>query len=132
MTPSKPHRPPGGPVGRVLVAGADTLRLRWFRLLGPVGARLARDRELRVCVVFSVVVVSALLGTLVAPLWLLVLGPLVWGVPHIAADLRYLVVRTGFGQRRVLWVVGGVPLLLLGTGAQLIWGFVGAACVALV
>lgn len=82
-------------------------------------------------VVFSAVVVSALLGTLIAPLWLLVLGPLVWGVPHIAADIRYLVVRTGFGQRRALWVLGGIPLLLLGAGVDLLWGFVGAAGVAL-
>ncbi len=115
-----------------MLAGADALRLRWFRALGPVGARLARDRELRVSVIFSAVVVCALLGTLVAPLWLLLLGPLLWGVPHIAADIRYLVVRTGFGQRRVLWVLGGIPLLLLGAGANLLWGFVGAAGVALV
>ncbi|MGH1341901.1 MAG: hypothetical protein ACRBN8_10140 [Nannocystales bacterium] len=127
-----PYQPPGGVVGRGLMAGADVLRLRWLRALGPLGARLARDRELRVSVIFSAVVVSALLGTLVAPLWLLVLGPLVWGVPHIAADIRYLVVRTGFGHRRLLWVLGGLPLLMLGAGVDLVWGFVGAAGVALV
>jgi len=132
MTPTQPDRPPGGAVGRSLVPWADKLRVRWFRMLGPFAARLARDRELRVSVVFSAVVVSALLGTLVAPLWLLALGPLVWGVPHIAADLRYLVVRTGFAKRRALWVLGGIPLLLLGIGADLVWGFAGAAGVALV
>ncbi len=132
MNGPEPYRPLGGSVGWHLVSSADAVRLRWLRALGPVGSRLARDRELRVSVVFSAVVISALLGTLVAPLWLLVLGPLVWGVPHIAADLRYLVVRTGFGKRRLLWVLGGVPLLLLGTGVDLVWGFVGAAGVALV
>lgn len=131
MTPAEPDPLFGGTVGRRLVASADALRLRWFQALGPVGSRLARDRELRVSVVFSAVVLSALVGTLVAPLWLLVLGPLVWGVPHIAADLRYLVVRTGFGRRRALWFVGGIPLLLLGAGVDLVWGFVGAAGVAL-
>ena len=115
-----------------LVAFADAVRLRWFRALGPVARRLVRDRELRVAVVFSAVVGSALLGTLVVPLWLLVLGPLVWGVPHLAADIRYLVVRTGFGRRPALWLLGGVPLLALGTGADLVWGFVGAVAVALV
>lgn len=89
-----------------------------------------RDRELRVAALFSIAVVSALAGTLFAPLWLLVLGPLVWGVPHIAADIRYLVVRTGFGQRRLLWVVGGLPLLALGMGVDLFWGFAGTAAVA--
>lgn len=132
MMTTEPYRPPGGSVGRRLMSSADRLRRRWFRALGPLGARLARDREFRVSLVFSAVVVSALLGTLIAPLWLLVLGPLVWGVPHIAADLRYLVVRTGFGRRRALWVVGGIPLLLLGAGVDLVWGFVGAAGVALV
>lgn len=80
---------------------------------------------------FSAVVVSALVGTLIAPLWLLILGPLVWGVPHVAADIRYLVVRTGFGGRRILWLLGGVPLLALGLGVDLVWGFAGTALVAL-
>lgn len=132
MTPAEPYRPPGGAVGRALLTGADVLRRRWLRALGPFGARLARDRELRVSLVFSAVVISALLGTLLVPLWLLVLGPLVWGVPHVAADIRYLVVRTGFGRRPALWVLGGIPLLLLGAGVDLVWGFVGAAGVALV
>lgn len=114
------------------VAVADQVRRQWLRALGPAGRRLVRDRELRVAVVFSAVVLSALLGTMLAPLWLLVLGPLVWGVPHVAADIRYLVVRTGFAKRRALWVAGGVPLLALGAGADLVWGFVGAAAVALV
>ena len=92
---------------------------------------MVRDRELRVSVLFSAVVVTALVGTLIAPLWLLILGPLVWGVPHVAADIRYLVVRTGFGRRRSLWLLGGVPLLALGLGVDLVWGFVGTALVAL-
>lgn len=132
MSTAEPYQPPGRALGRKLISSADTLRRSWLRALGPFGARLARDREFRVSVVFSAVVVSALLGTLVAPLWLLVLGPLVWGVPHIAADIRYLVVRTGFGQRPALWVLGGIPLLLLGAGVDLVWGFVGAAGVAVV
>ena len=114
-----------------LLVLADRVRRRWLRWLGPLGRRLVRDRELRVATVFAAVVVSALSGTLLAPLWLLVLGPLLWGVPHIAADIRYLVVRTGFSQRRILWVAAGVPLLAIGAGVDLVWGFVGAAAVAL-
>lgn len=110
---------------------ADAWRRRWLRALGRPGRVLVRDRELRVAALFSAVVVTALIGTLVAPLWLLILGPLVWGVPHIAADIRYLVVRTGFARRTTLWVFGGVPLLALSLGADLSWGFVGAAAVAL-
>lgn len=131
-----PHRgsgyfPPGGRVGARTLRLADAWRRQWLRSLGGAGRVLVRDRELRVAVLFSAVVVSALVSTLVAPLWLLVLGPLVWGVPHIAADIRYLVLRTGFGRRRILWVFGGVPLLALALGADLLWGFVGTALVAL-
>lgn len=35
----------------------------------------------------------ALLLTGVAPLWLLLVGPLILGVPHIVADIRYLLLR---------------------------------------
>ncbi len=91
-----------------------------------------RHRELRVAVMFTAVVVTASLGTLFAPLMLLALGPIIWGVPHVVSDIRYLVVRTGYGERRPLWLLGGVPLLWVGAGGDLLWGFLGAAAVALV
>ena len=36
---------------------------------------------------------AALLLTGIAPLWLLLVGPLILGVPHIVADIRYLLLR---------------------------------------
>lgn len=77
---------------------------------------------------FSIAIAVSLAGTLVVPLWLLVLGPLIYGVPHVVSDLRYLVVRTGFASRRSLWACGGIPLVWLSMGGNLLWGFVG--CVA--
>lgn len=114
-----------------VVATADRVRRWWLWRLGRLGRVLVAHRELRVAVVFGAVTLTALLGTVLAPLWLLALGPMVWGVPHVVADIRYLVVRTGFGRRRGLWVVGGVPLLWVAGGGDLWWGFVGAAAVAL-
>jgi hypothetical protein len=38
-------------------------------------------------------VAAALLATLASPLWVLLVAPLVLGVPHLAADLRYLILR---------------------------------------
>ncbi|MFT7582859.1 MAG: hypothetical protein ACI9MR_004543 [Myxococcota bacterium] len=38
-------------------------------------------------------IVVACVLAFVAPLWLLLLGPLLLGVPHVVSDLRYLVVR---------------------------------------
>jgi hypothetical protein len=55
--------------------------------------------------------VAALALTLGAPLWLLLAGPLLLGVPHVAADLRYLVLRPGLHRRRALWLCAGPPLL---------------------
>lgn len=49
----------------------------------------------------------ALLLAAVAPLWLLLLGPLLLGVPHVAGDLRYLVL-----EPRLPWRRGGLLAVL--------------------
>ena len=113
------------------IAVADLLRRRWLRLLGGLARPIVRHRELRIALMFTAVVCTALLGTLLAPMWLLILGPLIWGVPHLLADLRYLVFRTGYHRRPLLWLVAGGPLLWTALGGALIWGFVGAAAAAL-
>ena len=113
------------------VVAADWLRRRWLRLLGGLARPIVTRRELRVALAFSAMIVTALVGTLVAPLWLLILGPLVWGVPHLVADLRYLVFRPGYHRRPLLWLVAGGPLLWVGLGGELVWGFVGAGAAAL-
>ena len=114
------------------IAAADWLRRRWLRLLGGLARPIVRRRELRVALMFSALISTAALATLLAPLWLLILGPLVWGVPHLVADIRYLVVRTGYHRRPLLWLVAGAPLLWTALGGQLVWGFVGAVLAALV
>ncbi|MBA3545521.1 MAG: hypothetical protein H0T76_03465 [Nannocystis sp.] len=113
------------------IAAADWLRRRWLRLLGPLARPIVTDRELRVALGFSAMILSALVATLVAPLWMLILGPLVWGVPHLVADLRYLVVRPGYHRRGLLCLVAGGPLLWVGLGGELWWGFLGAGAAAL-
>ncbi|MBK7827610.1 hypothetical protein [Nannocystis sp.] len=112
------------------IAAADWLRRRWLHLLGDLARPLVRRRELRVTLMFSAMICTALAATLVAPLWLLILGPLLWGVPHLVSDLRYLVIRTGYHRRPLLWLVAGAPLLWVGLGGGLVWGFVGAALAA--
>jgi hypothetical protein len=44
---------------------------------------------------------AALVLTVAAPLWLLLLSPLVFGVPHVIADVRYLLMAEGAMPRRV-------------------------------
>lgn len=73
---------------------------------------LVADRDARVAVLGTIALVVALTGAAVAPLWLLVLGPLVLGVPHLLADLRYLALQPGLHRRRGAWLFVGVPLAL--------------------
>ena len=78
---------------------------------------------------FSVAV--ALACTLAAPLSLLTLGPLCLGVPHLVADLRYLVVRQGL-HRRPRLLLGVAPFLALAVlDPQLGWGSCAVAAAAL-
>src|SRR5438105_4028243 len=43
-------------------------------------------------------ILSALALTIVAPALMLAIGPIVLGVPHVASEVRYLVVRRGLGR----------------------------------
>jgi hypothetical protein len=58
-----------------------------------LGRRLVNDQGARISAQAIFGISLSLLLTLVWPLGLLALGPLLWGVPHLAADLRYLVAR---------------------------------------
>jgi hypothetical protein len=98
----------------------------------PLSSRLAGARELRVAVLGLAVVALALVTSVVAPLWMLALGPIVLGVPHLLADLRYCVVRPGWHRERRLWLTAGIPLVALGFGAPLELGLLGVAASALV
>lgn len=109
----------------------DWARRRWLRLLGAWARPLMVDRDLRVALVASLMVVTATTATLLLPLWLLALGPIVWGVPHLVADLRYLVVGPGYHRRPLLWLVAGAPIVATGLGADLSVGLLGVAGAAL-
>ncbi|MCY0992115.1 hypothetical protein OV203_33565 [Nannocystis sp. ILAH1] len=113
------------------LAAADAMRRRWLHLLGPAARPIVRRRELRVALVFSALILLALAGALLLPLWLLLLAPIAWGVPHLIADLRYLVIRSGYHLRTRLWWLAGGPLLWVAVGGELVWGFVAAMVAAI-
>jgi len=70
-----------------------------------------RPRALdRTAVVALGLVAAAFAATLVGPLWLLLITPLVFGTPHIAADLRYLVLHGPAKLRPSTIVALTVPL----------------------
>lgn len=83
----------------------------------PWFGSLYADRERRVqwMAVFSIATSFAF--TIVAPLWLLALGPVLLGVPHLVADARYLVIQPGLHKRGVLVWLAAIPLVALGFGA---------------
>lgn len=115
-----------------LLDPVDGLRRRWLRLLGPLCRPLMVDRDVRIALMASLMIVTATLATIVLPLWVLAIGPMIWGVPHLLADVRYLVVGQGFHRRPLLWFLGGLPILATGFGAGLSFGLLGVAAVALV
>jgi len=55
---------------------------------------------------------AAFLLAVFAPTLLLVLGPLLLGVPHVLSDVRYLLVRPKFRPPARVWLVGGTLALL--------------------
>ncbi len=111
---------------------ADRVRVALLHALGPVARRLVRDRELRVALVGALAVGAALLATLLVPWWLLALGPVVLGVPHILADVRYLVVRPAFHKRWGFWLLVAAPIAATWSGAGLRAGALGVAGAALI
>ncbi|MEZ4451571.1 MAG: hypothetical protein R3B09_19020 [Nannocystaceae bacterium] len=114
-----------------LLDPADWLRRRWLRVLGPIARPLMIDREVRVAAVASLAILSATAASLFIPLWLLAIGPIVWGVPHLLADLRYLVVGPGYHRRPLLALVCAPPIAAVGFGADLSVGLLAAAGAAL-
>lgn len=113
-----------------VAAPIDHLRTRVLRATGPVGRRLVADRELRVATNATVGIAVATATSTLLPLWMLIVGPLLFGVAHLAADLRYLVVRPGLHRQGALVVAAGAPIVAYGLGAPVAVGLaavVGAA-----
>ncbi len=52
-------------------------------------------------------------------------------MPHLLADLRYLVVRPGLHRRPLLWIAVGLPLLALALDGSSVWPGLAAALGAL-
>jgi hypothetical protein len=113
------------------LAALDAIRLWCFKRLGPVVVPFVRDRDLRECAIGASAIVFTLALTLLAPLWLLALGPIAVGVPHLLADVRYLVARPGLHRRRSLMLLAGLPVLAAGLGAGVHVGLLSGVIAAL-
>lgn len=97
---------------RGISAPLDHLRLWVFRKLSPWIIPLIRDRSLRVCLTASVFFILAFFFAISAPLWQLLLGPIIWGIPHLIGDLRYLVLREGLERQLWFWILVCIPFVV--------------------
>ncbi|MDF2692160.1 MAG: hypothetical protein K0S65_543 [Labilithrix sp.] len=94
------------------LATVDAIRARTLRVLAPLAPSLLRDRDRRVVVHGAIAITFAFVLTFAAPMVLLAFGPLVLGVPHLVADIRYLVARPGLHRRAGFWLLVAGPACL--------------------
>ncbi len=99
----------------------DLVRARVLRWSAPVSRTFVRDRDARVVAAALVSFGLALVATGFATGWLLLLGPLLFGMPHLVAEARYL-----FFQRHR----GNLPLLAV-LAVQTVCAFAGIGVLAL-
>ena len=110
---------------------ADWLRTTGLRLLPRGAASVWVGREKRAAVLGVGMLVVALGLSVSFPLAMLAVGPIVYGVPHILSDVRYLLARPGLGARPLFLaaLVAGCALGAAGLGVR---GAVVGAALALV
>lgn len=94
----EPDPPVADPIGRAIgfvAAPLDRMRQLVWGLTAKTswGRACVRDRGLRLATLAVGHMVVAFLLALVLPLWLLLLGPLVLGAPHVVSDVRYLLLQ---------------------------------------
>jgi hypothetical protein len=108
-----PSAPRAAPLERLLLRLAtplDGLRAWALSRLSRPLRPFIRSRELRVTATATVGFSLAALMSLWIPLWQLTLGPLIWGIPHIIGDLRYLILRRGLTRSLGFWILVIGPL----------------------
>lgn len=105
-------RPVARGYAEALAFPLDVARAGLLRLLGRPGRVLLSDRTARVATYAAVGLLGSLLFACFAPVWAFALGPVVLGVPHLLADVRYLVVRPGLHRRAPLVVSVAAPLAI--------------------
>ncbi len=105
----------------------DGARSAVLRLTGRTSRRFFVDREARVALYAVTSITLAFVLTCVAPLWLIAVGPILLGVPHLLSDFRYLVVRPGLHERRGFGWLMAVPAALTWIWPTVTMGLVACA-----
>lgn len=114
-------------------APLDAVRRAWLSIMGPLARSWIVERDKRVSATLGFAVVFAVVAACTYPIVLLAMGPLILGVPHIFADIRYLVTRQGLHKRWWLYLTVAVPLVIYSLATRetwascFAWGAVGGA-----
>jgi hypothetical protein len=114
-----------------LLAPIDRVRRSAYKIGGRPFVELLRDPQRRTFWLSLGYLTTALLATLLWPLGLLAVGPVLWGIPHILGDVRYLVVRPGFQRNTLRLVLVSAALLAAMVGGGIVAGVV-AVLIAIV
>ena len=74
-----------------MIAFLDTFRSKFLKLSLQVQVlkQLFLNRSNRIFVLFTIAFLFYLSASLFFPLWVLLAGPIIWGVPHLISSLRY-------------------------------------------
>jgi hypothetical protein len=101
------------------LAPLDWMRARVLRAAVAVPAlrRVIARRDTRIAAQATVGVAVTALATFLAPMLLFALGPIVLGVPHVASDVRYLLVRPRLPR---VWVYGGFAIIAAMVGLRVV------------
>lgn len=93
----------------------DRARVRFYSSALRIGVLrgVLLDKQRRIPLLLGGHAAMALLLAVFAPTWLLLSGPLLLGVPHLVADVRYLILRPALSARARGLLLGGSALLLL-------------------
>jgi hypothetical protein len=114
-----------------LFAPLDWIRARLLLAVTPYARSLVVARDRRVALFGTLLMLSAMVCTSLVPLWFIALAPIVWGIPHIISDFRYLVARPGYHRRPAVALVTVAAIVAAGLGFGLRAGLAGAAAVLL-
>jgi len=111
------HRAPVEALAERALRPLDELREAGLRALaagGPLARAVLRRRSTRVPVLLSMHALAALSLAILAPSFLIAVAPLALAVPHLAADVRHLVLRRVWPR---WWLAGSLlfALALLGS-----------------
>jgi hypothetical protein len=105
------------------LAPLDWMRARFLRAAVSVPAlkQILVRRDTRIVAQATLGVGVTLLLTLIAPMLLFALGPIVLGVPHVASDVRYLLLRPRLPRA---WVIGGFAVIAAMVGLRVVEAWV--------